>query len=507
MRYIANFNTLELKKEQTDVLIVGSGISGLFTALNIRPDLNVLLISKQDMKTNNSYLAQGGIAVTFNPTEFESHVRDTIKAGAYYNDLEAVKVLVEEGRKNVEKLMKFGVAFDQSEGHIDFTKEGGHSQRRIIHKKDYTGKEIIDKLIDEVENRENIQQSENAFLVDVIEEENQIIGAIILMENQLVLIETQHIVLATGGIGKLFISSTNSMISTGDGIAVAHRAGAEIVDMEFIQFHPTPFNSGDQPFLISEAVRGEGGILRNVSGKAFMENYHELADLAPRDVVSRSILKEQENQNSHEIFLDVTHMEKGYFEHRFPSIFEYCMTRSVDPRKEWIPINPAEHYLMGGIKTDLNGMTSIKGLYSCGESARTGVQGANRLASNSLSEGIVFGNRVAQTINNSDKLFATISPIAFDELKAKAVDCDSEIKNLRSIMDTAANILRRMDKLSHALVSVIELNKKYESIFQCDVRFLEFKNMLTVSKLILEMAIDRPQSLGGHFLEDTDENQ
>ena len=505
MRYLTNFNTDFLDTIKYDVLIVGSGIAGLFTALNIDDSLKVCLISKDDLKTNNSYLAQGGIAVTFNIKDIQGHIEDTLKAGGFYNDLPAVRVLIEEGRKNVEKLIEYGVDFDKVDGEIAFTREGGHLERRIIHKKDYTGKEIIEKLIQVVKQRDNIHCYENTFLVDVLTENNSVNGAIVLMNDKEQVLKTNHVVLATGGIGKLFLNSTNSSISTGDGIAVAYRAGAVVEDMEFIQFHPTPFYSDGEAFLISEAVRGEGGILRNASGEAFMRKYHSLEDLAPRDIVSRSIIKEQQLQGNKNIYLDVTHFEKEYFEKRFPSIFSYCISKNVDPRKEWIPINPSAHYLMGGIKTDLFGRTSIEGLYSCGESARTGVQGANRLASNSLSEGLVYGKRVSDIINQSKKFNIKNYSIKNKELNEETFEYKNDIIVLKTIMDESVNILRTRAKLLSAKVKIQIIKDKYESMHSYEKMFLEFKNMITVSSLIIEMTLKREKSLGSHYLEKSDE--
>ncbi len=505
MRYLTSFNTDLLEIIECDVLIVGSGIAGLFTALNIDDSLKVCLISKTDLKTNNSYLAQGGIAVTFNKKDFQGHIDDTLKAGAFYNDLTAVRILVEEGRKNVEKLIEYGVDFDKIDGEISFTREGGHLERRIIHKKDYTGKEIIEKLIQVVEQRDNIHCYEDTFLVDVLTCDNSVDGAIAVINDKECLIKTNHAVLATGGVGRLFLNSTNSSISTGDGIAAAYRAGAVIEDMEFVQFHPTPFHSNGEAFLISEAVRGEGGILRNDSGEAFMGKYHSLKDLAPRDIVSRSILKEQQLQGNKNIYLDVTHFEEGYFEKRFPSIFSYCISQNVDPRKEWIPVNPSAHYLMGGIKTDLFGRTNIEGLYSCGEAARTGVQGANRLASNSLSEGLVFGNRVANVINESKKNDGNYVSVINEESSELVTEYKKDIVILKTIMDETANILRTRKKLSSAKDRIRTLEKKYEDVYSYKKEFLEFKNMIIVASLIIDMALKRKKSLGSHYLENDDE--
>ena len=427
-----------------------------------------------------------------------------MKAGGFYNDLKAVEVLIEEGRENVERLIEYGVDFDKEEGHIAFTKEGGHSKRRIVHKRDFTGKEIIDRLIEIVNLRENITCYEKTYLVDVICKEDVIIGALILQNGDLSYIQTKNIVLATGGIGRVFLNSTNSAISTGDGLAIASRAGAVIEDMEFIQFHPTPFKSEGRSFLISEAVRGEGGILRNKAGEAFMDRYHPLKDLAPRDIVSQSILKEQKLQGDNSMDLDVTHFEKGYFEKRFPSIFEYCISQSVDPRVEWIPVNPAEHYLMGGIKTDLDGKTNLNGLFSCGESARTGVQGANRLASNSLREGIVFGNRIARYINTHfDNNEIEINE-KFESLRLYNGEYAADTLSLKTIMDQSASILRHPQKLREALSAIENLIEKYSGFYRIEKKYFEFMNMLNVSEMILTMAIKRTISLGSHCLEDNE---
>jgi len=505
MRYLTSFNTDVLGIIECDVFIVGSGIAGLFTACNIDNSLKICLISKADLKTNNSYLAQGGMAITFNKKDLQCHIDDTLEAGAFYNDLPAVRVLIEEGEKCIEKLIEYGIDFDKIDGKISFTREGGHSKRRIIHKRDCIGKEIIEKLIDVAKQRDNIYYHENTFLVDVITKNNSVNGAIILINGKEYLIKTNHVVLATGGVGRLFSNSTNSSISTGDGIAIAYRAGAIIEDMEFIQFHPTPFHSNGEAFLISEAVRGEGGILRNINGEAFMGRYHYLKDLAPRDIVSRSIIREQQLQCDKKIYLDVTHFEDGYFEKRFPNIFSYCMSQNVDPRKDWIPVNPSAHYLMGGIKTDLFGRTNVEGLYSCGETARTGAQGANRLASNSLTEGLVFGYRVSRVINDIGKSEIKNVFIKNEELSELNFEYKNDIIILKKIMDESANIIRTRANLLSAKNKIKILEEKYKIVYNYEKEFLEFKNMLIVARLIINMALKRNKSLGSHYLENGDE--
>ncbi|OPL07469.1 MAG: hypothetical protein AVO33_04935 [delta proteobacterium ML8_F1] len=502
MRYTLNFDTRNLKSTTTDVLVVGSGISGLFAALNLKEELKVILISKEGMTTNNSYLAQGGIAIAFDEEDIPTHIEDTLKAGSYYNDPLAVKILVEEGRKNIERLMRYGVTFDQVNGRIDLTREGGHSTNRIMHKKDYTGKAILEQLIRTVTNRENIEIFENAYLVDVLTRGEKIVGALMLRGDELEWVITNHVILATGGIGKIFTRSTNSAVSTGDGIAVAHRAGALVEDMEFIQFHPTPLKGDGEAFLISEAVRGEGGRLRNAAGETFMHRYHPLGDLAPRDIVSRSILMEQELQGNDDIFIDVTHFEKGVFMKRFPSIYKACMKAGIDPEKDLVPVSPSEHYLMGGIVTDLCAKTTIRGLYSCGESARTGVQGANRLASNSLSEGIVFGYRVAQYINQCRAFTPDKSHHQFSGLAILNKEYLPAVEGLRQLMDYSANILRSRQKLHRALEEIQRLQAEFCGFYSRERSFLEFKNMIAVSKLIISMALLRKSSMGSHYIEE-----
>jgi L-aspartate oxidase len=502
MRYSVNFNLNELRKIECDVVIVGSGISGIYTALNLNIEKKVIMVTKSTVVESNSYLAQGGIAVTVDSSQIQSHIQDSLMAGNYLNDMDALKVMIEEGSENLRRLIELGVDFDRdNNNNLLFTREAAHSINRIVHFKDITGKAVIDGLNKELINRTNIDVLENTYFVDVVTQNEGVIGIIILIDNELVFVRTSNVVLASGGIGQLYTRTTNSKIATGDGIAAAYRAGAKLRDLEFIQFHPSAINIKDESFLISEAVRGEGGIIRNEAREAFMKNYHELGDLAPRDVVSRSILKEQMRQGSDQIYIDVTHLEEGFFSSRFPNIHKFCIDHGIDPLKELIPISPAEHYFMGGIKTDLDGRTSIKGLFACGETASTRVHGANRLASNSLLEAMVFSHRVANTIN-SNYINTDCEEMVYKRNTFAIMDYQNDLNTLKEHMNIYVSVLKRTTKLVEVREQIDEMLRKYEYVYNLDVKFLEFKNMMYVSKLIVESALKRKESVGAHYVED-----
>lgn len=388
-----------------DVIIIGTGIGGLFTALNIEEDKNILMITKSDLGSGSSKLAQGGIVACKNK---KSHYKDTLVAGSFYNNKEAVRVLQNDASFNINKLIELGVNFDKDkEGNLLYTKEGGHSEPRILHCRDTTGEEIIKVLKDKVKKRKNITIKENEFVADIIHKNG--VNMVITVDSELKAFYGNTIVIATGGVGQIYENTTNPIDITGDGIALARRAGIKVCDMEFIQFHPTGMyeENGENASLISEAIRGEGGILRNIKGERFMEKYHEMKDLAPRDIVSRSIFKEIIETKSDYVYLDVTHLDGDYIKKRFPNIYKMCLSKGVDITKDYIKVSPTQHYLIGGIETDLKGRTGLNDVYACGECTRTGVHGANRLASNSLLEGIVFANIIADEINSLslNKLF------------------------------------------------------------------------------------------------------
>lgn len=384
-------------KRVADVLIVGSGVAGLYASLNLRDDLEIIMVSKKSVNLCNSSLAQGGIAVARGKEDFQSFIEDTLKAGKYENNIDSVKVLVEESMDNINKLMDLGANFEKDENGVLFTKEGAHEINRIVYHKDITGKHVEDILLENVKRRKNIKIIEECEMVDIYHRDNRCIGALFNKEGETLSIYAKVVILATGGIGGLFKKSTNERIITGDSIGIAIRNNIEIKDLSYIQIHPTTFfskKSEEKRFLISESVRGEGGKLLNCNGERFVD------ELLPRDIVSKKIYEEMKKTNSNNVFLDVSFMEKSFLQKRFPNIYNKCLEEGIDISKEPIPVAPAQHYFMGGIKVNLNGKTSMENLYAFGETSCTGVHGANRLASNSLLEALVFSRRGALEINS-----------------------------------------------------------------------------------------------------------
>ncbi|WP_283677533.1 L-aspartate oxidase [Clostridium perfringens] len=385
-------------KRVADVLIVGSGVAGLYASLNLREDLEIIMVSKKSVNLCNSSLAQGGIAVARGKEDFQSFIEDTLKAGKYENNIDSVRVLVEESMDNINKLIDLGANFEKDENGVLFTKEGAHEINRIVYHKDITGKHVEDILLENVKRRKNIKIIEDCEMVDIYHRDNRCIGALFNKDGQDLSIYAKVVILATGGIGGLFKKSTNERIITGDSIGVAIRNNIEIKDLSYIQIHPTAFfskKSEEKRFLISESVRGEGGKLLNCNGERFVD------ELLPRDIVAKKIYEEMKKTNSNNVFLDVSFMEKSFLQNRFPNIYNKCLEEGIDISKEPIPVAPAQHYFMGGIKVDLNGKTSMENLYAFGETSCTGVHGANRLASNSLLEALVFSRRGSLEINSN----------------------------------------------------------------------------------------------------------
>ena len=410
-----------------DVLIIGSGVSGLYLALNLRKGLNILVTCKDNMNCSNTYLAQGGISVARGKDDIPLYIEDTLKAGKYKNDLEAVKVLTTESVDNIKSLIEMGLKVDRNEdGSLNFTKEGAHSINRIVHTKDNTGESTANILIDKVKQRDNIKVYEDTYFVDIIEKQKHCIGAILVKENEQINVYAKVVVLATGGIGGLFNNSTNQRILTGDGIAVAVKHNIKLRDMNYIQIHPTAFyeeENNQRRFLISESLRGEGGILTNVNGERFIN------ELLPRDVVSESVYKQIRETETPYVNLDVRFLGQAYIINRFSTIYKECLKRGTDITKEYIKVSPAQHFFMGGIKVDLNSKTSMENLYAVGETSCTGIHGANRLASNSLLEGLVFSRRAAILINNTvDDLEIKVS--AVDKLNKSIEELSNENKEL-----------------------------------------------------------------------------
>ena len=380
-----------------DVLIVGTGVAGLYTSLNLKNNLKIVMVTKNTLDDCNSYFAQGGIATARDREDIEGLIQDTLEAGQYKNNEQAVRILAEESIININNLISLGVKFDMKDDELHYTREGAHRVNRIVHCKDKTGEDVTKTLIENVKSKRNITIIENAELVDLINKGDTCIGGKILKHSGEVNIIAKATVLCTGGIGGLFLNSTNSRSLVGEGLGIAIRNNIEVSDISFIQFHPTSLYSENEGrrFLISEAVRGEGAYLKNVYGDRFVN------ELLPRDVVSKAIIDEEKSTMSKFVYLDITHREKDYIINRFPTIYCKCKELGIDITKDKIPVTPAQHYFMGGIRVDTFSRTSMKNLYASGEVSCTGVHGANRLASNSLLEALVFSRRAAIAINRS----------------------------------------------------------------------------------------------------------
>ena len=415
-----------METKYIDVLVVGSGVAGLYCALNLRKDLDVMVVSKDKLDCTNTYLAQGGISVARDMEDVTLFIEDTLRAGQYKNDLQAVKVLTRESIENVDSLVALGLDVDKDEdGNWDYTKEGAHCVNRIIHTQDNTGENVAKTLIKNTLSRSNIRVYEDTFLADIIVKNNKCIGAILLKNGKQINVFAKNVVLACGGIGGLYKNSTSQRILRGDGLAIALRHDIELKDINYIQIHPTAFYDGstdERRFLISESVRGEGGKLYNIHGERFVD------ELLPRDVVSQAIFKEMKKTNSPYVLLDISFLDEDYLKSRFSTIYNKCLEKGTDITKEPIKVSPAQHYFMGGIKVGLNGETSMDNLYAVGETACTGIHGANRLASNSLLEGLVFSKRAADVINSTiddlnlnkidvDRIFASQEEIERDNSK------------------------------------------------------------------------------------------
>ncbi len=506
-KFIFNGNLDSLSHIDFDVVIVGSGVAGLYSALNIDSSLKCAVFYKGGEDNSNSIHAQGGIAaVTLMEDSPEKHIEDTLVAGAGLCDINAVNDLVREGPGDIKNLMKLGVPFDIDEsGELAITREGAHSCRRILHcNGDATGLNITKTLLARVAERENLHMYDNYALTDILTDCDNCVCAVIMMDtdNKYLRINTSNVILASGGIGRIFRNSTNALSATGDGIAAAMRAGAVVERMEFVQFHPTSLihpGTNGRYFLISEALRGEGAVLRNRNGEAFMKNVHPLADLAPRDIVSRAIVMEMKTHNLPNIYLDITHKSRDFLKKRFPTIYGECMKRDIDIAVNWIPVIPVQHYFMGGIKTDTNGRTNITGLYACGESASTGIHGANRLASNSLLECLVFGRRSAKDIclRNISK------PDYYNtNLNRNELDISTTRFNIRDAMTKRCGIIRNRVDMTAALE---EISNYYDILAAAELESIsevETLNMSTVAVAILNAAISRKKSVGAHFRSD-----
>ena len=511
--------------KQFDYLILGSGIAGLTFALQVAPRGRVAIVTKKDRAESNTNYAQGGIAaVTSKEDSFELHVRDTLEAGAGLCKEKVVRTIVEEGPARIADLIELGMKFTERDApsedggkELDLGREGGHSKRRILHAKDITGREIEHALLDAVSRQPNIEIFENHIAIDLITSqklgqpgENRCLGAYVFDKNanQVRTFAAPITLLATGGCGKVYLYTTNPTIATGDGVAMAFRAGAAIANLEFVQFHPTClYHPRAKSFLISEAVRGEGGVLKTLDGREFMDEYHPLKSLAPRDVVARAIDREMKKTGAEHVWLDITHKPAPFIINRFPNIYKTCLSFGLDITKDPIPVVPAAHYQCGGVVTDVDGKTDIAGLFAVGEAACTGLHGANRLASNSLLEALVCAHRAAQQALShrppalgklSIPLWQSGSATNADEMVVVAHNWDE----IRRLMWDYVGIVRTNKRLRRAQKRLANLQEEihdYYWNFTVTSDLLELRNIATVAELIVTCALMRPESRGLNY--------
>ncbi len=503
----------DLPTEFFDVVVVGSGIAGLYAALNLDETKKVAILTKTELKDSSSWQAQGGIAAVLTEEDcFQLHIEDTLTAGAGLCKEEAVRVLVEEGPQNIHTLEEWDVPFDYNEsGRLILGREGGHRLRRIAHcDGDATGRETTKRLGQIVQTRPNITLYFRHAMTDLVTDENGVCGMVVYREEtrSWCYFATRNVIIATGGIGQLYTHTTNPRGAVGDGMATAFRAGATPENMEMVQFHPSTLMAEKMQgrlFLISEAVRGEGAILRNGAGEAFMQDKHPMKDLAPRDIVTRNILKELRRTGEDRAYLDCSNMTREFFLHRFPNISAQCSSLGIDLTRDYIPIHPAQHYFMGGVATDLNGQTNVPGLYACGEVSCTGVHGANRLASNSMLECLVFGKRCAKSINDNTRTDRPNIP-TLPKNQANLTILPEEIKSdrakLRKTLSHAFGAVRRTGEMQYSLKQIRALAQKYDQAICSDPMTVEMCNMTLVALKIAEAAVARKESIGAHYIED-----
>lgn len=512
-----------MKYSKYSTIIVGSGIAGLYAALKIEqqaklPD-GIMLITKSKLGESNSKYAQGGMVAVLKENKCdstESHISDTIKAGAGLSEFNTVKFISENSDKVVKDLLNFGVEFDRDkDGNLCFTKEAAHSVRRILHSGgDATGKMIEKSLVEQVQNNNNIDVYEEGTIVELLINSNGECRGVLVFNNMTGEYETVYspaVILATGGIGQLYKYTTNPEGATGDGLAIAYNAGAVMQDMEFVQFHPTAlaFDDDVNRFLISEAVRGEGAKLVDADGMEFMAKYDERKELAPRDIVTRANYNEMMRNHLANVYLNASCIDKAKLAERFPTISKKCLEHGIDISKDFIPVAPAAHYFMGGIRTDVEGRTSINGLFAIGEVSSTGLHGGNRLASNSLLECVVCAYEVAdflktQNLDAPKSIDANIKSIidqySEEDEDVEPIDTDVFKAELKDIMWNYCGILRDEKSLMTALEKLDELKSKFPRTRKCQTKAeYEFKNMLTVARMIVVSALGRKESRGAHY--------
>jgi L-aspartate oxidase len=486
-----------------DFLVIGAGVAGLRAAIEAAPAGDVLVVAKDTLRESSSEYAQGGIAAALSDDdEVELHEQDTLRAGDGLCNRRAVRVLVEEGPAAIQQLIDWGTEFDREGGHLAFTREGAHSRNRILHAHgDSTGREIARTLYRKASSLARIAFRSYAAITDLLLDQGRVTGAVALdaATGALTPVHARAVLLATGGLGRVFRETTNPDVATGDGVAMAYRAGAEISDIEFVQFHPTALHVEGAPrFLLSEALRGEGAYLRNAAGERFLPAYHPMAELAPRDVVSRAIAAELRRTGAPHVFLDLTHRDPAFIRERFPRIYSTCREYGVDISTEAAPVHPAAHYAMGGVRTDLDGRTNVAGLFAAGEVACTGVHGANRLASNSLLEGVVFGARAGRVMRDAAPAAARGAPPRPEF--PRAVE-----EEVRALAWENCGLVRNGDRLREAVRVLRSHTAAPEPA--AGMAAYELRSIHTVALLIARCAEAREESRGGHYREDYPEKR
>ena len=499
--------------QETDFIVVGAGVAGLRAAIELAQSGRVLVLTKQEITESATQYAQGGIAVALSDEdEISLHLQDTLSAGDGLVNPEAARALVEEGPDRIQELISWGTQFDREGTRLTFTREGAHSRSRVLHAHgDSTGREIGRALHAKASSLKNISFCEFEFTADLLLDSGRVCGVALVDERKGKRGERHNVyssavLLASGGIGQVYRETTNPGVATGDGVAMAYRAGAEVSDMEFVQFHPTALYLKNAPrFLISEALRGEGAYLRNMQLDRFMPKYHEMAELAPRDVVARAIAHEMEVAKTPEavVYLDLTHLKAERLRARFPRIYQTCLEYNIDIGIDMIPVRPAAHYAMGGVRTDLNGRSNLRGLYAAGEAACTGVHGANRLASNSLLEGVVFGARAGISMRQEVAAALSHAPhqnTTKDSDHANDEHIDDLLRSIRNLMWRDAGVVRMGSHLRHA-VQELEAMKERLPRPWCR-RSCEVINVHQIALLVTRSALAREESRGAHYRED-----
>jgi L-aspartate oxidase len=511
-RYLVSFDPLNTFHRFADVLVVGAGIAGLRAALEVPSDLSVLVVTKDRVTESNSSYAQGGLAGVLSPEDrFENHVEDTLIAGDGLCHREVVELVVREAPNEIEKLISWGTKFDEENGHLALTREGGHSHRRIVHALgDSTGFEVMRAIIARARTTPNITLWDDTFTIDLLTHDGACVGAVVARNGMgKFLVWAKQVVLASGGCGMVYRETTNPPVATGDGMAAAYRAGAELRDMEFVQFHPTVlYVAGSARYLVSEAVRGEGAYLRDVNGERFMLSADPRAELAPRDIVARAIFRTMEKTQHPNVYLDLSHLDPAMVLHRFPGINRVCRSFGLDITKDRVPVRPGAHYMIGGVTIDRTGRTTLPGLWAAGEVTSSGLHGANRLASNSLIEGLVFGSlcgkgasdaaRSAPRVLHAHPIRQAIpAPDQPDRL-----DVADLTASLRALMVRKMGIVRDRSRLLEAKNDVefwcgYVLSREFENRAGW-----ELQNLLTIARLMILGAVARDESRGTHFRSD-----